>query len=389
MPESSDYQNCRELLQQMVAIETVNRASSGRPFPEKLLALFLEEYAQRAGLKTRRLRLDDEAFNLIAWAEGASPNWVVFDSHMDTVSIEGMSIDPLSGEIRGGRIWGRGACDTKSSGAAMLTALAIGAREGSLANNTAVVFTTDEEVGKQGANGLAETGFAELGWTPKLVVVGEPTQLQPVIAHNGVVRWTVETTGTPAHSSRPERGRSAITDMVRVISAIEGNYIPKLSARHPLTGKAQCSINIIRGGSQINVIPESCHVEIDRRVVPGEDAHAVLPTVEEVLEILRAECPGLRVRQRDAFIDPPMEPLEEDKVISWTAPVLEKHGISAVPRGEPYGTNASNYTTRGIPSVVLGPGNIAQAHTSDEWLELRQLDLAIDVYGGFMRTRLP
>ena len=226
--------------------------------------------------------------------------WLMFESHIDTVSIEGMTIEPLAAEVRDGRIWGRGACDTKGTGAAMLWALREYAESGTQGNNVAIVYALDEERLMRGSAALAASQLADFGFRPAGVVVGEPTLHRPVVAHNGLVRWGIRTGGVACHSSDPSRGVSAISTMAAVVQAIEAHYIPQLTAQHPLTGKAQCSINTIHGGSQTNIIPDSCRIELDRRVVPGEDLEQVLPAVEAVLQPLRRRTSGMANRAGNA-----------------------------------------------------------------------------------------
>lgn len=369
----------------MVAFDTVNANVSGRPFPERELVEFLESLGSALGLEATRFAVGDLNFNLLlsCRANSGAP-WLLFESHLDTVSLEGMTIEPLAGRIRDGRMYGRGACDTKGSGAAMLWALRRYAERPERPNNVAILYTVDEEIGKTGARTFVERHLPSLGFQPAGVIVGEPTSLQPVVAHNGVVRWAIQTEGVAAHSADPSKGRSAISMMVKVIELLESRYIPSLAARHPLTGKAQCSINVIRGGVQINIIPESCEIQIDRRVVPGEDIQGVLPVVEALLDGLRRGDPQMRVSQRALFIDPPLDPLGNETFINAVVSVLRQMNLPSDPIGVGYATDASTFAAAGVPAVVLGPGSMAQAHSRDEWLDLDQLHKAVDVYLNLM-----
>lgn len=381
--------SCTELLVKSVGFETVNATLSGRVDPELQLSLFLESTARSFGLATRRLPVDGEGFNLLVTHEvNAGAPWLMFLSHLDTVGVEGMTVPPFEGRIADGRVVGRGACDTKASGAAMLWAMreyAAGSARGG--NNVALAFTLDEEIGKTGVHALVRD-LASLGIRFTGAVVGEPTLLKPVVAHCGCVRWTIRTTGVAAHSSDPSKGRSAISMMTKVIDAVESRYVPSLTANHPLTGSAVCSINQIHGGTSVNVIPESCTIRLDRRIVPGEDMHAVLPGVERVLDEVRRERPGLIVRQEDPFVDPALDPAGAERFIAQVGRVLRGLGLPGPPVGVPFSTEASNLSHAGIPTVVLGPGDIAAAHTRDESVEISQIDRAVDVYLALMRQPL-
>jgi acetylornithine deacetylase len=208
------------LLATMIQQESIYSAMCGRADAERPLAEMLEREAQAFGLRTRRLPVARRGFNLLISYEANSDGpWLLFESHMDTVGVEGMIGDPFSGKIEGNKIFGRGACDTKGSGAAMLWALKTHAANRG-ATNAAVLFTIDEEHMKAGIKAFVDDQLPSLPWRPAATIVGEPTMLQPVIAHNGVVRWTIRTMGVAAHSSDPTRGRSAISMMLRVIEAL-------------------------------------------------------------------------------------------------------------------------------------------------------------------------
>jgi acetylornithine deacetylase len=375
-----------QLLQRMISFNTVNRLAEGILFVEGQLAQYLEQVAQAWGFKTDRLAVTGDAYNLLVSHEvNAQAPWLLFDSHMDTVGVEGMTVPPFAGLVKDGKIWGRGSCDTKGTGAAMLWALRNAVQSEQLSTNIAILFSIEEEVAKTGVNAFAQKQLSQLPWKPVGVVVGEPTQLQLVIAHNGYVRWTIRTNGQAAHSSDPSQGRSAISAMARVITAIERDYVPTVTTTHPLVGKAQCSINVIQGGSQINVIPESCEVLVDRRLVPGEDATPVLPAVKSVLQPLCESDPQLDVEHVEVRIDPPLSPDSNHLLADRVGQVLTNLGFSVEPVGVKYGTNASNHTAGGLPAVVLGPGDIAQAHRADEHLDLDQFKQGINVYQALMR----
>src|SRR5690606_18158544 len=201
---------------------------------------------------------------------------------------------------------------------------------------------------------------------------------------NGFVRWQIRTRGKAAHSSAPERGRNAITDMTRVISTLEENYIGKLTASHSLTGKAACCITRIHGGTQVNVVPEMCVIDIDRRIAPGEDLASIIPAVERVLAPLLAADTGLTITHEEIESAPPLDPEPNLQLAEQCVKALQAVGIESSVTGAPYTTNANHYGFAGLPTVILGPGDIAQAHTADEWIELEQLERGVRGYLGIM-----
>jgi acetylornithine deacetylase len=378
-----------ELLQQMIRFDTINSVVSGVADAELPLSNYLEAIATESGFEVRRLPVGGESYNLLVLQE-ASPGapWLLFDSHLDTVGVEGMTIDPFGGTIENGRIYGRGACDTKGSGAAMFWALTEYRASGSQPNNVAVMLSVGEERGKLGAHSFVTDALEPLEFRPAGMIVGEPTELKAIVAHNGTVRWRIETEGRAVHSSDPALGRSAISMMVKVVAAIEHDYVARLSTSHSLTGKAQCSINVIEGGTGINVIPDRCEIQIDRRLLPGEDPLRVLPDIESILASLRESDPNLVVRQLEPAIDPALDPSQNEELAGFVCAALADLGLPAAAEGVRFGTNGSTFAEVELPTVVLGPGNIDQAHTSDEWLALDQFESAVGVYRSLMSRPL-
>lgn len=373
-------QSCEELLVQMVAHDTVNPFFGGVVGGEAALIARLEILARGWGLKTRRCPVPGGGENLLVTCE-VSPDarWLLFESHLDTVSVAGMTVDPFNAAITDDRIYGRGTCDTKGSGAAMFWALQDYARSDRRQHNVAMVFAADEEARMTGAQAFAAGELKE--FLPRLdgVIVGEPTMVQPVTASNGVIRWKTTTRGVAVHSSVPSKGRSAISGMLKVVEALESRYVPAVTRQHPMTGRAAMSVNVIRGGTQVNIIPERCDIECDRRTVPGEAADRVLAERDAVLK-------GLVVEHSDLYVVPAMGDELSKELLARLQPVLAANGLDVAGQGAPYVTDASHYAAASAPSIVLGPGHFSQAHTKDEWVARDQLELATRVYRALMAT---
>ena len=370
-----------DLLAQMVSFDTVNPLFGGPVGGEEALVAHLEKLARGWGLQTRRAAVaGNVASNLIVTCEPVpGGEWLLFESHLDTVSTAGMTIAPLGGKIEGGRLYGRGACDTKGSGAAMLWALREYARDARRPRNAALVFAVDEEARMTGAQAFANKELKE--FLPKLrgLIVGEPTLLRPVVATNGVVRWKTITRGRATHSSDPGKGVSAISAMLKVVETLESKYVPSVTRTQPMTGRAAASVNMIRGGTAVNIIPALCEIECDRRTVPGE-------TAEQVLRERDAALAGHVVEHDSLYVVPAMDDALGRDFQKWISPVLTRHGCDATGRGAPYVTDASHYAAAGAPSIVFGPGDLSQAHTKDEWVALDQLNKASAVYLDLLRT---
>jgi acetylornithine deacetylase len=307
-----------------------------------------------------------------------------------------MTIEPWTPVVREGRIYGRGSCDIKGGMCAMLGAVArlaeergLGARvqgSGSLRPTVIMACTVNEEHGYTGALALPalweKPGFCT---KPDLAVVAEPTMLNVVVAHKGAVRWRCHTRGRACHSSQPHLGDNALYKMARVLQALEAyqrEVVPTLP-KHRLCGPASLSVGTIRGGLSVNTVPDECAIEIDRRLLPGEDSKAVY---RQVIDFV-ARHPGVNFEptHEPPFMD--SHPLPDDKngavaerLLAAARPVVGQ--AEAV--GVPFGTDASTISLAGVPSVVFGPGSIDQAHTADEWLDLEQLRLASEVLYRFV-----
>jgi len=376
-----------EALQQMVRIDSVNGTLTDRTCAEALLCDWIDQTARGWELNTQRLSVKDRADQLLVTheVEHDAP-WLLFDSHMDTVAIDGMTIDPFGGELRDGRVYGRGACDTKGTGAAMLWALKQYTEQDPGTNNIGLLFSVDEEVGMVGVHSFLTQDYPNLGFEPAGVIVGEPTELHPVVAHNGLIRWQVATHGVAAHSSVPNEGRSAISMMARIIQAIESNYIPEMTAEHNLTGHAACSINMIQGGSAPNIIPDRCVIDIDRRVVPGEDFQAVNQALIIVIEGVKQDEPTLEYSIDVTTTHPPLLPSDDPWLLTSAKSVLKNLSLPTLSLGAPFSTHAGYFCRSGLPSIVLGPGEAHKAHTKDEYISTEQLERGVEVYLQLMRN---
>jgi acetylornithine deacetylase len=373
----------------MVSFDTVNEYTSGLDFPERAMMEYLETIAKAWGLETSRLSIPASAlaasYNLlITYEVSKSAPWIVFESHADTVSVDGMTVNPFHGLVQDGRIYGRGTCDTKGSGAGMLWALKEYMQISSCPNNIAVLFVTDEEATKTGATAFVQMQLEHLDWKPTGVIVGEPTMCQPVVAHNGVIRWKINTKGIAAHSSNPSNGQSAISAMAKLVLQFEKEYCSKISLKDPLTGQAACSVNTISGGSSVNIIPDFCEIEIDRRTLPGENSEQVLEDIQAVLDSIALQDPTIIIGTSTPFIDYQLDPTVNREFATQVSAILIGLGFSGEQSGAGYGTDASTYSIAGIPAIVLGPGSINQAHTKDEWLEIAELDKSVTAYKQIM-----
>jgi len=382
MQVAVDREHVIKVLSNLVAIESINASMKGAKNKEAVIGNYIFDYLSGLGMEVQR----DEALpgrpNILGRLAGAdSRRRLLFEAHLDTMPVEGMEIDPFDPKIEEGRLYGRGACDTKASIAAMLCALKAAKEQGRPKADIYFLGSVDEEYTFKGILHFLKGGFWAQG-----AVTGEPTELDLVIAHKGMVRWRIVVTGKAAHSSKPQEGINAITKMARIINRIEEEMQPRLSKiSHPLVGPPTLSIGKIEGGIQINIVPDRCVIELDRRLNPGEDPDSVLASFEELLGDMRRRDPELQVAMEDPFlVDYALETRETEEVADVAkAAIAEVLGKAKV-KGVPYGTDGSKTARAGIPTIVLGPGSIDQAHTASEFVEIDQVVKATEIYARMM-----
>ena len=339
----------------------------------------LEAWLRELGVSVTRQSVAPGRDNLIARYDPPTPApfTLLFECHQDTVPVDGMTVDPFAATVRDGKLYGRGACDVKAGGVAMFGAFRRLVTERPK-NSAAVVlaYTVDEEHTFLGVQQLVKAVTADFA------VVAEPTMLNIVRSHKGVARWTLDTGGTACHSSTPDRGVSAVFRMAKVLAAVE-EYARRLQATKtdPLLGPATLSVGMVHGGVSPNTVPDSCRIYLDRRLLPGETATAAMDDLSHFLrgrpEIDFPVTPTLR------FSCPPLAPEGGHGMVTRLGAAIDSVVGSHQVMSVPFGTDASTIQEAGIPAVVFGPGDIAQAHTKDEWVELEQVEKAAEVLWRF------
>jgi acetylornithine deacetylase/succinyl-diaminopimelate desuccinylase-like protein len=316
--------------------------------------------------------------NIYATWKGRSDGWKAVDAHLDTVGVEQMAGDPFSGEIRDGRVYGRGAVDTKATLAVVLALLEALHQSGRRPEaNLLVAATVDEEVSAQGAPVFARW-VREQGLRLDELAVAEPTGCGPVYAHKGGLRLEFTVQGHAVHSSQPHLGKNAIAAASRLILALEEEH-GRLAAAPPPgpLGPGTLAVTLIQGGSGGNVIPDACSLTVDRRLVPGEEIEAVKAGL---LEVARRHCP-LPLEARASL---EINPFFQDPHSPWVGRLAAWSGRE--PGVVPYGTNAWAYDGLARECVVIGPGSIEQAHGDVEWVEVSELEKLAGIYARWWRT---
>jgi acetylornithine deacetylase/succinyl-diaminopimelate desuccinylase family protein len=358
-----------KLLRELIALPSVNPAflpGNEARTGERRVAEFLAAAARRAGLEVKFQSVSPGRANLLARLapRGKARRRILLAPHLDTVNAtEG----PFVPRTRNGRLYGRGACDTKGSVAAMFAALCEAARSRQRPAETEIIFAglVDEENGQTGSRALAVSGMKA-----DLAIVGEPTGCRVVTAHKGNLWLRLETRGKSAHGARPELGCNAVHAMARVVDLLETGYAAMLRRRqHALLGRPTVNVGVVSGGTQANIVPDSCMILVDRRTLPGETEQSVRKEIRQLLRKNRLEATLVNGKLGACL------PLETDPKTPLVAQFMRSVG-QPKPAGVDYFCDASVLAHGGIPSVVFGPGDIAQAHTSDEWVSLEDLERA-------------
>lgn len=369
-------QNVISLLQQLVRIPSVNpdNAPGTSDTGEETIAIFLSGWLESIGAEVSLEEIKPGRPNLVArFAPMDGRPRILLGPHLDTVGVGGMTIEPFSGEIRDGRVWGRGASDTKGPMAAMLWALH--ENRDILADlPVAVDFVAfmGEESGQWGSKNFAK----HHGTDYQFALVGEPTSMEVVHVTKGSLWATLRATGRAAHSSMPERGENAILKLTRALDRLDCHLGADLATyTHPVLGRSTLNIGVIRGGARPNIVPDLAEAEIDIRITPSlAAAGGALKLLTETLVF--HDLPLEIVRPHE---NPPMDTASEHPMIRR----LLANGSQLA--GAPWFSDAAHLSSGGIPSICIGPGSIDQAHTADEFIEIQALEAGAEFFTRFVR----
>jgi succinyl-diaminopimelate desuccinylase len=361
-----------ELTRQLIRIDTVNPTAPEAPASEHLARL-LEE----GGFAVSRHEFAPGRTSLVArHGAGAGPP-LCFAGHIDTVPLGSArwTRDPFGAEIADGKLYGRGASDMKSGVAAIVcAALDVAAAEPRA--ELAVVVVAGEETGCEGSAHLARTAGA---LSPAgALVVAEPTGNRPLVGHKGALWLEVRTRGVTAHGSMPEKGVNAVYAAARAIARLEGFRFDVAS--DPLLGRPTLNVGTIRGGLNVNSVPDEAVFTIDVRTTPALTNDAAR---DALARLLGAEA------EIGTLVD--VASLRADPADPW---VREVYAVAAAhldappePESAPYFTDASMLTPAfgGVPTVILGPGELGLAHQTDEWCLVSRIRDATEIYRELAR----
>ena len=363
----------------LVSTPSVNPQLEEGGSGEREAAFLVSEWLELWGLDTRITEISPNRFNVIGKLEGEGPT-LLLNGHLDTVGIGGMTVPPFDAKVEGGRIWGRGSCDMKAGLAAILAATKRLSAEGPRPN-LIVAMTADEEHASLGMYALADSSPSA-----DFAIVTEPTRLAVMPAHKGFLWVRAIFKGRAAHGSRPDLGIDAIRHAALYVSALD-DYGEQLTSRpaHPLLKHGSVHAGTIQGGSAASVYPDACEIVLERRTMPGERPEKVLQEFQRILDELSEREADLSASLEQMLERPGTEVPEDSRLVQGLLKAGQKHGIPPVGEGMTAWVDAALLNGIGIPAVCYGPGNIAQAHSADEWVELAQIEKCADVLESFAR----
>ena len=367
------------LTRSLVSTPSVNPQLEEGGNGEREAATLVAEWLDLWGLDTRITEISPNRFNVIAKLDGEGPT-LLLNGHLDTVGVGGMIVPPFDAKVEGGRIWGRGSCDMKAGLAAILATTKRLAEEGPRPN-LIVAMTADEEHASLGMYALVDS-FPSADFA----IVTEPTRLAVMPAHKGFLWVRAVFEGRAAHGSRPDLGIDAIRHAALYVSALD-DYGDQLTSRpaHPLLKHGSVHAGTIQGGSAASVYPDVCEIVLERRTMPGEKPEKVLQEFQRILDELSEREEDLSASLEQMLERPGTEVPEDSRLVQGLLEAGQGHGIPPVVEGMTAWVDAALLNEIGIPAVCYGPGDIAQAHSADEWVELAQIEKCADVLESFAR----
>jgi acetylornithine deacetylase/succinyl-diaminopimelate desuccinylase-like protein len=358
-----------DLCQALVQIPSENPSGSTASHGEEAIARFLGQYLESLGAQVEYEEIGPgrpNVYGLWPVPTGASQR-ILFAPHLDTVTVEGMTVDPFLAKRVDRRLYGRGTSDTKGSMAAMLWAL----RTVDLSKlSIAVGFAglADEEFEQLGAKACAARKMAEF------VIVGEPTNLDVVYTHKGTAWIEIETQGKSVHASNPKIGVNAIDRMIEALKILHERFAQFCPVQSDsVLGEATISTGLIRGGAKINVVPDRCYAEVDIRILPGQELMAA--AVADFFEKEQVPATVRPIKVSAPLYTHPDHPFIEKFVT-----------LGSQLTGASWFCDAAVFALEGTPAIAIGPGSIAEAHTADEFIEIAELERGAEFFANYLNS---
>lgn len=374
-----------KLLSQLVAVPSVNIAfrQPGDPddwFHEARVGAVVADWLSALGIEVEVDLVAPERPNMIARVKGTkgAPS-MLWEGHLDTVQVTGMA-QPFTPRIENGRLYGRGAVDDKACLVAFMLALRDLARDPPPGDVT-FLAASDEEFSFTGiSHHMDRVERYDMG------IAGEPTDLRVVRACKGCVRWHVDVLGRAAHTAKPHQGVDAAKAARRLLDLFE-EEMKRRTENHPLLGAATLTCTQFEAGEGPNTVPSRTRLRFDYRYLPSERGEDVWKSFKVIADSFAASSPGIRIETHEPFLDSDaMDVPEGEAIVTLMSQVCAANGIDPEPEGVPYGSDSTKMVMSGIPTIVFGPGNVRQAHTLDEYVEIAQVTEAAKMLVAVARS---
>jgi acetylornithine deacetylase len=362
-----------ELLQQLVAIDSINPDLVPGGAGEAHIARFVAEWFAQAGLEVVWDEVAPGRPNVIGIARGTGGGRsLLLNAHMDTVGVTGME-RPHEPFIENNRLYGRGAYDMKGGLAAIMTAGAWAKQQG-LRGDVIVTAVVDEEYGSIGTESIVQH------WRADAAIVTEPTELEICTAHKGFVWLDIETVGVAAHGSLPDLGVDAIVKMGKVLVELETLAATLQSTPpHRLLGNGSVHASLIHGGQERSSYPQHCSLSIERRTIPGETAQQVQAELSTILAHIATNDPTFQAKVTMGLVRDPFEISFDEPIVQTVLRQATRILGYEIPEGSMFGwMDSALLSAAGIPTVIFGPGGKG-AHAIVEWSDLVQVERCAEI----------
>jgi acetylornithine deacetylase len=373
-PHPSNTLDPVELLANLVAIPSVNpdlvKGGSG----EAEIADFISTWFQAHGFEVHRLEHHAGRPSIVGIARGTGGGRsLMFNGHVDTVTLAGYDGDPLDPVIKDGKLYGRGSFDMKGGVAAMMVAAARAKAKG-VGGDILVACVADEEYASFGTEEVVERFKADAA------IVTEPSHLEVTIAHRGFVWFDVEVQGRAAHGSRPELGIDAIAKAGKFLVALEElDKNLRANPAHPILKSGSVHASIISGGEELSSYPANCLIRLERRTIPGETVQSTKAELQEIIDRIAAIHPDFKAAVTTGLARPPFE-IGKDEMIVQALRNSATTRLNKTPdwRGEPFWTDCAILQSAGIPCVMFGADG-GGAHAATEWATTESVEVLADI----------
>lgn len=366
-----------EIAKNLIAIETHEK--------EGKAAICIKELLEKEGIVAKTDEIEENRLNVYAELKGTSDKrGLMFNGHLDTVPGINVEFDLYKPFIKEGKLYGRGACDMKGGIAAMLGAMiAVKRSNVQLSNGVMFAGVIDEENRSAGTERIIKENIKA-----EAVVIGEPTELRVAVMHKGLYNIEVIFYGKAAHASKPKEGISAICTASEFIRLIYEELEAKIEENQiNLLGSGSICPSVIKGGQTINIVPGECSVIIDRRYLPNETKESVFDEIKNIAEKAVNKCGGhFEIKNKSEVLSSMGNVaymIENDSILVKEALkiVQSETGLEQDVIGFPAWTDAALLSQfGGMDCIILGPGSIEQAHTSNEFCEIDQIIKATHIY---------